>query len=138
MTNYRKIQQFYQEHGHLGISAFDEEGRRLSAWLHRQRRRSVGLSSEQRLLLESIGCYNKQTIKTKKEYDWEIKYSTIKKIYDESGVVRPKRGALASWLSRERKKMGEGNYPKQQKEKLQAVGIVGNVGGGGGDMVVPD
>jgi Helicase associated domain len=136
--NYRRLREFYAEHGHSGVSTDWDGNPDLADWATRQRQLFREIQSGYRIptLREENRWKQLQMVNFPLNYEkwhWERKYGQLKEIlkgekYDEATIELPKD--VQEWLDHQRTLMKDDGtvmrsrrMEHDQKERLKCLGV---------------
>ena len=125
-SNFHKVKEFYEKHGHTALPTKDPEYKRLSGWLTYQRHKARRLRKQQRELLESIKY--KVVAMRNVENDaqaWDSRYKELQKVLEETGVLilTVKQHSLSCWLSQQKKLWKQAKLDPERRDKLAKLGV---------------
>jgi len=107
-ANFSEAVAYYEKNGNLMVSLYDEDNKKLAAWIsrlrhYRNKKLKTGYLTEERIAaLDAIGM-----IWDVHEYQWEQNYNAAKQYYKENGHLNvphkyttPDGISLGTWVSR--------------------------------------
>ena len=123
--NFRQLDEFYKEHGHLIIPSDHPDYTRWSNWLAYQRNHSESLHDDKRDLMERINYKDPTTYRKTHCKTWETRYEELKQFHIENKHVEigMENQPLSNWLSIQRRAVRFGRLDPKRVEKLQEVGV---------------